>query len=710
VPSIIGQTPHHRSRRRAPSRGRRTVFLSLLILALFLSIPATSPAQAGDAGAATAAVQDCHLLSAEEGWLLAGGRLYWTKTGGQSWEEITPPDLGPSAISAASFVDTQHGWLLLTGGDGSGSTAYGLVRTSDGGQTWQVTPLALFRPGEPASLAGAVSLQFIDPQTGWLVVKRASSSNFSLGTLFRTTDRGESWTRLPIPLGEPVTFTTGKVGWTAGGAAGDALYRTEDGGRTWQRQTLAKPPAPAGQRRLYQLPSFADPQVGALPVLAGDGGQTQVEFYVTDDGGRSWRLASRVPVAHEIAPGTRVPLSALDARHWLMAIPDGEGLLRLSDRGEITAVASQEHLAAGIGALDMVTPEVGWALSVVGTCPPAPSGERAAADRCRLDRQLLRTEDGGQTWAPLPLPPAGAPSAAPLPAGPGADPSQSPGSRTRTLAGQGFDKCEIASLDQLQNWITSSPYAAVNLYAGGSCRACANSALSAAYLSALSRQGWTFIPTWVGPQSACWGGSCSSRISNDPATAYDQGVAEADAAIAVAVDLGLANADGSGTILYYDLEAYSTSNAACREAAKAFVSGWTARLQEKGSLAAVYGATCASALSDFAAISDVPDAIWPAHWIYSSYNSEATVWDAVCLSNDLWSNQQRIRQYAGGHDEAWGGVTLNIDCDVIDGIVADTASPLYVPLMMRYHRFRSIAQPDAASGAGGGAGPAPGRR
>ena len=250
------------------------------------------------------------------------------------------------------------------------------------------------------------------------------------------------------------------------------------------------------------------------------------------------------------------------------------------------------------------------------------------------------------------------------------DKIQSLSSQTEIFVGQGFDKCEIPTLSQMQNWITNSPYGAVNLYIGGSCRSCPNSALTASYVSQLSQQGWKFIPTWVGPQSACWVGSCGSRISNDPATAYNQGISEANAAIDVAIDLGLALADGSGTIIYYDLENYDTTNTACRNAAKSFISGWTAQLHARGSEAGVYGSSCGSEISDFASISNVPDAIWPAHWIYSSYNSGATVWDVACLSNGLWANHQRIRQYAGGHGETWGGVTLNIDCNVIDGIVA----------------------------------------
>jgi len=260
------------------------------------------------------------------------------------------------------------------------------------------------------------------------------------------------------------------------------------------------------------------------------------------------------------------------------------------------------------------------------------------------------------------------------------DKIQSLSSQTEIFVGQGFDKCEIPTLTQMQNWITNSPYGAVNLYIGGSCRSCPNLALTASYVSQLSQQGWKFIPTWVGPQSAgC--DLCGDKISNDPATAYNQGISEANAAIDVAIDLGLALADGSGTIIYYDLENYDTTNTLYRDAAKSFISGWTGQLHARGSEAGVYGSSCGSGISDFASISNVPDAIWSAHWLIPyHYRPDATVWDVACLSNGLWVNHQRIRQYAGGHDETWGGITLNIDCNVIDGIVASVGSADIIPI------------------------------
>jgi hypothetical protein len=139
----------------------------------------------------------------------------------------------------------------------------------------------------------------------------------------------------------------------------------------------------------------------------------------------------------------------------------------------------------------------------------------------------------------------------------------------------------------------------------------------------------------------------------------------------VAVNLGLAEPDGSGTIIYYDLEAYDTSNTNCRNAANSFISGWVAQMRTRGNLGGVYGASCASAVTDWASIANVPDAIWIANWYGNagtvSYRQNASVWNAACLSNSLWDDHERLRQYAGDHTETWGGITLGIDSNVIDG-------------------------------------------
>jgi photosystem II stability/assembly factor-like uncharacterized protein len=263
---------------------------------------------------------------------------------------------------------------------------------------------------------------------------------------------------------------------------------------------------------------------------------------------------------------------------------------------------------------------------------------------------------------------------------------------------QGFDKCEIGSTSQMQTWWNSGPYKDTNIYIGGSARACSNKGLTAAWITTVSNQGWNFIPTWVGPQAPC--SNYGSRFSSDANTAYTQGQAEADKAYQVAENLGLtANGD---TIIYFDMEAYDSSNASCKKAVESALSGWSGRLRELGARAGVYGSGCGSAPSGWANITNPPDDVWLAHWIYSNYNQNASVWDVACVSNSLWANHQRIRQYAGGHNETWGGTTFNIDSNVEDGHVAtihqnvavSTSEP--VPLAAEQPARPKVAFLDAA--------------
>ncbi|MCX6023920.1 MAG: DUF1906 domain-containing protein [Chloroflexi bacterium] len=158
-------------------------------------------------------------------------------------------------------------------------------------------------------------------------------------------------------------------------------------------------------------------------------------------------------------------------------------------------------------------------------------------------------------------------------------------------------------------------------------------------------------------------------MSNDVKAAFGQGISEANAAVAAARDLGLTSPDGSGTIIYYDMEDYNTEDTACRKAVRSFITGWNSQLHATGNLSGVYGSSCGAAIKDHAESGDVPDAVWPAAWSSTTAVS--------CLDNDpknrLWIDHQRIRQYEGGHNETHGGVTMNIDSNTIDGIVADVA-------------------------------------
>jgi photosystem II stability/assembly factor-like uncharacterized protein len=234
-------------------------------------------------------------------------------------------------------------------------------------------------------------------------------------------------------------------------------------------------------------------------------------------------------------------------------------------------------------------------------------------------------------------------------------------------AHQGFDRCNVASIADMQTWWYDSPYYSINLYIGGSLSHCANQELNPIWVQEVSKQGWTFIPTWVGPQAPCT--SFRDRISYDPQISFQQGQAEANAAIEASSQIGLLG----GSIIYYDVESYSVAdkNPSCRNAMNSFLSGWTERLHTNGYRAGAYGASCNSFIAEWATISPTLDDIWIAHWhVPPQYDPNATVFGAPCLSDSLWANHQRIKQYAGDHIETWGGVSMPIDSDVIDGEVS----------------------------------------
>ncbi|MEW6239330.1 MAG: glycoside hydrolase domain-containing protein [Chloroflexota bacterium] len=605
-----------------------------------------------------ASLSDFQQVAPARGWLLFDQRLYWTNNDGLEWRDITPPV--QAKIETVTFLDNSEGRVIL-GGD----AAYMLASTQDGGDSWALKSLNLPGLAEFPEPVGAVHMGWRDAAHGWLVFELATGSNFSRGLLFVTADGGATWQARAIPLGEPAYFVNEQLGWVAGGPAGDALYRTQDGGQTWQ------PVQVSSERVYYQLPVFENGQNGLLPVVTET---LEAEFYATEDGGQTWTSAGRVPLGPNTSPEVDLPLARLGVSGLALVVPGTSQIVQM-EAGEIVTRVNADGESAGIVRLSMSTPESGWAEWVSGECVRDGDGTI-----CTQEKKLLGTSDGGEHWAAMTLPNTQASLHQSFSLADKADGSaksetvSSLDADTQAYVGQGFDICEIRPLSQMQTWWNNSPYNAVNLYIGGSARACSNSILSASYLSQLNAQGWRFIPTWVGPQASCTG--YSSRMSSDPAVAYNQGIAEANSALAVAANLGLTEANQSGTVIYYDLEAYDTGNGTCRAAANSFISGWTYQMQARGNLAGVYGASCASAPSDWASIANVPDALWVANWYANpgqvSYTRTATVWDAYCLSNSLWADHQRLRQYAGDHNETWGGLTLNIDSNVLDG-------PLTIP-------------------------------
>ncbi|HET9677701.1 MAG TPA: DUF1906 domain-containing protein [Solirubrobacterales bacterium] len=223
------------------------------------------------------------------------------------------------------------------------------------------------------------------------------------------------------------------------------------------------------------------------------------------------------------------------------------------------------------------------------------------------------------------------------------------------FTGLGFDACSAPSARSMNAW-KESPYRAVGVYIGGVNRACSQPNLTPEWVAAQTAAGWHLIPTYVGlqaPTSAC---SSCAKLSASQATA--QGVAAA----IDAVEEASAVAMGPGSPIYFDMESYSRTSSASA-ATLAFLEAWTKQLHELGYVSGVYSSS-ASGIADLASRVgsgyELPDHLWIANWNGSQSTSDPVV------PATAWTPHRRIHQYQGGHNETYGGVTINVDNDYVD--------------------------------------------
>ncbi len=225
--------------------------------------------------------------------------------------------------------------------------------------------------------------------------------------------------------------------------------------------------------------------------------------------------------------------------------------------------------------------------------------------------------------------------------------------------GLGFDACTAPSRSAMSAW-GSSPYRAIGVYIGGVNRGCAQPNLTASWVGEQAAAGWSLIPTYVGLQAPT--SSCSSCAKLSSGSASLQGSQAATDAVNEARIVGL----GEGSPIYFDMESY-TRTATATAATMTFLEAWTTRLHALGYDAGVYSSS-ASGIADLAArlggIYSLPDDVWIANW-----NGRASALDSY-LPASAWADHQRIHQYRGGHDETYGGVTINVDNNYVEGATA----------------------------------------
>ena len=214
-----------------------------------------------------AGVNDIYFRDKEDGYLLAGNAIHTTADGGRTWREaheFAPADFGGATpeLYSVRFTGKKRGWVVGSVSRGDNVVDSLLLRTDDGGETWQ-------RRNVPVRVE-LIHLDFDGDKRGWIVGDR--------GTVLHTEDGGDSWvgqkTGTTATLYH-VDFADKEDGWAVGERA--TVLRTTDGGATW----IAVDVASLGGRATLLSVAFAGEEEGWI---VGRGGV----ILRSSDGGRTW--------------------------------------------------------------------------------------------------------------------------------------------------------------------------------------------------------------------------------------------------------------------------------------------------------------------------------------------------------------------------------------------------------------------------------------
>lgn len=323
-----------------------------------------------------------HLSDQQDAWLVCSGNplrewrpdslhklygwLYHSRDDGQTWETMIqvslwalyynrPHGISTGDLPSISFADEQLGWV--------GTGSFGLLKTTDGGQTWQDMAMPWF-----------LNLYFRDVHVFSPLHGLVAWSNSIGAHLAETQDGGESWQQIfPPLLPRQIQFFDAQNGIGLGSypLQSNRFFRTSDGGRTWHPAGQIAVPCPVqgsvkvGCFEQVWSFDFLDLRKGfALTHAKKD------TLYITRDGGATW-----TPLASLPSPNLEPDIDFIDEQTGFITRTDGIFMTR--DGGKTFEALNRSGLAYP------------YVYEFITATEGVMSG----------DQQLYWTGDGGTTWS-----------------------------------------------------------------------------------------------------------------------------------------------------------------------------------------------------------------------------------------------------------------------------------------------------------------------
>ncbi|OQX75687.1 MAG: hypothetical protein B6D61_09945, partial [Bacteroidetes bacterium 4484_249] len=206
------------------------------------------------------------------GFITGSSDEYILKTtdGGNNWQIINlPPGLENLYIQDIHFINETIGFVFCDLGSGTGVIA----RTTDSGETWNIVNSGLY--------LSSGTIDFFDEQHGIIGTQGSMYS----GYILLTENGGDNWTEIELPsfswfgaksvcfLNENNVFSVGNMGM---------IFKSSDGGLNWQSKLER-----TFWGDIYEV-QFINAQTGYALAESKQGGMLYSDFKKTTDGGNTW--------------------------------------------------------------------------------------------------------------------------------------------------------------------------------------------------------------------------------------------------------------------------------------------------------------------------------------------------------------------------------------------------------------------------------------
>ena len=247
-----------------------------------------------------------------------------------------------------------------------------LFRSADKGDTWTERTL-------PQGISPNARTAFVNANDGWLVTSGTSATQCSgqAVTLWRTADGAGTWSKVDASgidaaqCKDSIAFVDAQRGYIGAWDPNTQprIYRTADGGKTWSGSTLPNPPA-------ERPATFADFTSVVLTSAENNSGPSRWYSFRSTDRGATWTGASAGPV--EFAA-----IVFISATRWL----------------QIGPTQSQETTDGGASWHDFTTDYQ----QAAPVSPQIVFGD-ASTGYATVRGSIQRTTDGGAHWTAIKTP------------------------------------------------------------------------------------------------------------------------------------------------------------------------------------------------------------------------------------------------------------------------------------------------------------------